>query len=66
LFSLHAIADNGQGYKLEDPYIQFGLGGSIAETENYATIKLAGGVDLNKQYGVEAGLTSITDIFLPM
>ena len=64
LFSQHTIADKDQAFKPEHPYIQFGLGGSIAETENYATIKLAGGIDLNKRYGVEAGMTLITDIFV--
>ena len=60
---MHVVADDGQGITLEHPYIQISAGGAIVEDDNYMTLKLSGGVDLNKLFGVEAGYVGLTDIF---
>ena len=59
----HAIAAEGQGIRLEHPYVQLGVGGAIQADDNYMVLKLAGGVDLTRQLGVEAGYTSLSNIF---
>ncbi len=61
--SFYASADNGEAFKIEHPYIQVSAGGSIGENENYAAFRLSGGADLSERFGVEAGVTTITDIF---
>ena len=58
------FADNSQNPKMEGPYVRLGIGGGVGRDDNYAAIKLSGGIDLNRHLGVEAGATAITNLFV--